>query len=102
MSPFSSPAPSIVSAQASQAPSSPVLFKEKKFFGLFCLFRAVPAAYGGSQAGGPVGAIATAIVTLDPSPVCNLHHSSRQRRILKPLSEARDGSRVLMNASRLC
>ena len=26
----------------------------------------------------------------DPSHICNLHHSSQKRRILNPLSEARD------------
>ena len=34
------------------------------FFFFFCLFRAAPTAYGGSQARGPVGAVAT-----------SLHHS---------------------------
>ena len=33
---------------------------------------------------------ATATATLDLSHVCNLHRSSWQCRILKPLSEARD------------
>ena len=33
---------------------------------------------------------ATVTATWDPSRVCNLHHSSRQRQILIPLSEARD------------
>ena len=32
-------------------------------------------------------AFATATATPDPSLVCNLHHSSQQRRILKPLSK---------------
>ena len=36
----------------------------------------------------PVYTIATA--TQDPSCVCNLYHSSGQRQILNPLSEARD------------
>ena len=40
------------------------------FFGVclfvsFCLFRATPEAYGGSQARGPIGAVAT---SLDQSP----------------------------------
>ena len=35
-----------------------------KFFFVFCLFRATPAAYGGSQAKGPIGAAAS-----------GLHHS---------------------------
>ena len=34
------------------------------FFLVFCLFRATPAAYGGSQARGPIGATAA-----------SLHHS---------------------------
>ena len=58
------------------------------------LFRAAPAAYGGSQARGPVGAIATTYTsttaTQDPSCVYDLYHSSRQHWILNPLSEARD------------
>ena len=35
-------------------------------------------------------ATATATGTPDPSCVCDLHHGSRQRQILNPLSEARD------------
>ena len=66
------------------------------FFGfLFCfvflLFRAAPVAYGGAQASGPIGAIAT-----------GLHHSSQQRQILNPMSGARDGIHVLMDPSRVC
>ena len=34
-------------------------------------------------------AYATATATQDPSHVCNLHHSSRQRQILNPLSKSR-------------
>ena len=34
-------------------------------------------------------AYATAMATLDPSHICDLHHSSQQRRILNLLSEAR-------------
>ena len=33
---------------------------------------------------------ATAIAIVDPIHACDLHHSSRQRRILNPLSGARD------------
>ena len=64
------------------------------FLFFFLLF---PEAYGSSQAGeGGVQselqplAYATATVTQDPSQVCDLHHSSWQRWILNPLSEARD------------
>ena len=40
----------------------------------------------------------TATAMPDPSSVCTLHHSSQQRRILNPLSEARDQIRALMVA----
>ena len=41
----------------------------------------------------------TATPTQDPSHVCSLHHSSWQRQILNPLSRARNGNWVLMDAS---
>ena len=44
-------------------------------------------------------AYTTATATPDPRHVCNLHHSSRQHQILKPLSEARDWTCVLMDSS---
>ena len=46
-------------------------------------------------------ATATATVTWDPSSVCDLHHSSRQHRILNRLSEARDGTHNLMVPSQI-
>ena len=46
-------------------------------------------------------AYARATATPDPSRVCDLHHSSQQRRILDPLSEARDETPILMDASRV-
>ena len=46
-------------------------------------------------------AYATATATQDPSRVCSLHHSSRQCRILNPLSEARDQTCNLMVPSRI-
>ena len=48
--------------------------------------------YGGSQARGLIGAVAAA----------DLHHSSQQRQILNPLSEARDRTSVLMDTSQIC
>ena len=45
-------------------------------------------------------AYTTATTTPDPSHICDLHHSSRQHRILNPLSEARDQIRILMAPSR--
>ena len=41
-------------------------------------------------------AYTTATATWDPSHICNLHHSSQQRRILHPLSKARDLTHNLM------
>ena len=38
----------------------------------------------------------------DPSLVCDLQHSSQQRRILDPLSKAQDQTRILMNPSWVC
>ena len=60
---------------------------------IFCLFaisRAAPAAYGGSQARGLIGAVAA-----------GLHHSSQQRLILNPLNKGRDQTRNLMVPSRI-
>ena len=58
------------------------------FVCLFFIFRAAPAAYGGSQAKGHIGATAA-----------SLHLSSQQHRILNPLSEARDQTCILMDPS---
>ena len=42
----------------------------------------------------------TAAMTMpDLSCLCDLHHSSRQRRIPKPRSEARDGTCILMDTT---
>ena len=78
-----------------------VLFFFNLIFLSFCLFfMAVPTAYGSSQASGGIRAsaqayttataTATATATLDPSLICDLPHSSRQRQILNPLSETMD------------
>ena len=78
------------------------------FFGFgffFLLFRATPAAYGDSEARGRIGAVAAGYATTtppDPSHLCDLHHSSWQCRALNPLSEARDQTCVLMDASPVC
>ena len=43
----------------------------------------------------------TATATPDPSRVCDLRHSSRQHQILNPLSEARDGTQILVDTSQV-
>ena len=67
---------------------------------VFCLFRVVPATYGGSQARGQIGAAAAGLHQSHSntrSELClRLHHSLWQRPILNPLSEARDRTRNLM------
>ena len=47
-------------------------------------------------------ALTRATATQDPSRICDLHHSSRQCRILNPLSKARDQTRNLMVPSQIC
>ena len=46
-------------------------------------------------------AYTTNTATQDLSCICDLHHSSQQRRILNPRSEARDGTGNLMVLSRI-
>ena len=76
------------------------------FFFFFCLFRATPTAYGGSQARGLIGAPAPAYTrttaVLGVSHICELYHSSQQRWILNPLSEARDRTCNLIVPSQIC
>ena len=73
---------------------------------VFCLFKAAPAAYGGSQARDLIRATAASLCQShgrpDPSHICNPHHSSRQCQILNPLIEARDRTCNLMIPSRIC
>ena len=81
-------------------PPLPHYFLGTSFFDVdFCVcvfFRMASIAYGSFQTRGWIRAIAASLhhshSTWDPSCICNLHHSSRQRRILNPLSEARDGT----------
>ena len=46
-------------------------------------------------------AYTTATAMWDPSHVCTLHHSLRQREILNPLSEARDRTCILRVTSQI-
>ena len=70
----------------------------------FFISRAVPEAYGCFQARGQIGTATAGLYhshsNAGPSCICNLHHSSRQRRILNPLSEAKDRTCVLRDTSR--
>ena len=47
-------------------------------------------------------AYTTATAMQNLSCICDLHHSSRQRQILNPLSQARDRTQILMDTSRVC
>ena len=75
-------------------------------FFFFLLFRAIPMTCGGSQARGQIRAklpaYATATAVQDLSHVCDLYHSSWQRWILNPLSEARDRTCGFMDTSQTC
>ena len=75
-------------------------------FFLFCLFRAAPAAYGGFQARGLIRAIAAGLHHSHSHTRSEPHlrpaHSSWQRRILNPLSEARDPTHNLTVPRWIC
>ena len=49
-----------------------------------------------------LGAYTTATAPRDPSRVCDLHHSSRQRWISNPVSEVGDGTHTHMDTSQVC
>ena len=76
------------------------------YFILFFLFMAAPVAQGRSQARGQIRVAAeayiTAVATLDPSCISNLHCSFQHHRIFNPLSEARDGTRILVDSRWIC
>ena len=63
-------------------------------------------AYENSQARGQIGAIAAGLHSVtamqDLSCVFNLHHSSWQLGFPKPLREAREQTRILMDTNRIC
>ena len=66
-------------------------------FGLYLWYMEVPRIGVKSELQPP--AYTTAIATWAPTCDCNLHHSSLQRWILNPLSEARDQTHILMDTS---
>ena len=69
------------------------------------LFRAVPAAYEvprlGVESELQLPAYTTVTAMPDVSHICVLYHSSWQRWILKPVSEARDRTCNLMVSSQI-
>ena len=67
-------------------------------FGVFFLFlfMATPGTHGGSRDRGGMEA-----ATWNLGCVCDLHHSSGQRQILKPLSEVRDRTCILMDTNQV-
>ena len=69
------------------------------FLGLNPQYMEVPRLGVESQMQLP--AYTAAAATPDPSSLCSLHHSSWQRRILNPLSEARDRTCVLMDTGQV-
>ena len=73
---------------------------------VLCLFRAALVAHGGPQARGQIGAVAIGLhhshsKVRSGQLVCDLHHSSGQRRILNPLSKARGWTFILMDTSHI-
>ena len=75
------------------------------FFSVFCLFRATPKAYGGSQTRSQIElqlpAYTTGTATPDPNHVYDLRHGSWQRWMPDPLREAGDRTPILMDTSRV-
>ena len=70
---------------------------------LASFFRAVPVAHGSPQARAELELQPPAYTTATPPPscICSLHHSSRQRWIPDPLSEARGQIHILMDPSQV-
>ena len=78
---------------------------EKNIILFICLlFRAVPKAYGSSQARSWAEATTASLChshSNTGSRVCDLHHSSSQCRIFNPLSEARNWNHILMDTGQI-
>ena len=77
--------------------------EKKKKFALFCFLgphlqhMEVPRL--GVKSEPQLLASTTATATWDQSHICDLHHSLQPRRILNPLSEARDRTHILKDTS---
>ena len=87
-------------------PPFPLATGEVDNFHRFLFFFLFRAAQAGSQARGRIRAAAATCIT-DTATwglrcTCDLHHSSGQHQILNPLSEAREGTCILMDPSRVC
>ena len=80
-----------------------LIFSFLSFF--FLLFRAAPVAYSSSRTGVKLAlqlpAYTTATATRDLSCICDPHYSSRECRILNPLSKAREWTCIFMDTSRV-
>ena len=76
-----------------------------KFFCVFSFLRAAPAAHGGSQARGPIGAVADSLhhkhSNVGSEPCLQPTSQLRASRILNPWSEARDRTCVLIDTSQI-
>ena len=84
--------------------SAPIQHLNFFFFFFFALrphLRHMEVPMLGVQSELQLPACATGIVMPDPSCICDLYHSSWQRWILNPLSEARDSTHNLMVTSQV-
>ena len=90
------------------SPVPPLLFSSSSFFFFFFFcslgphpqYMEIPRL--GVELELQLPAYTTATAMPDPSCICNLHHSSWQRWILNPLSEARGRTQVLMDTRQVC
>ena len=55
------------------------------------------SSWAGAESELQLPACTTATAMPDPSPVCDLHYTSRQCQIHRPLREARDRTCILMD-----
>ena len=82
-----------------------ISFFLSSFLSFSSSFRATLMAYRCSQARGQIGATAAGLShshsNVGPNCIFDLHHSSWQRRILNPLSEAKDLGLNLMLPSQI-